>query len=112
MEIVPMEKIVIPKKLASLIQAFSADEQSARCLVSESLEPINDIELDYIIDIIRQLSPKNTIQLIHAAQFVICHRSGLRLLNHEFVKDKKLGLKLLRFSNEAMSKFCGGHKCQ
>lgn len=106
-----MKKIAIPEKLVPLVKAFSADDQSARQLIAESLRPMND-ELDGIIAIMRQLTPKNTIQLIHAAQFVICHSSGLRLLNHGFPEDQKLGLKLLRFSNQAMSKFCGGLKCQ
>lgn len=112
-----MKEITIPKKLAPLIQAFSADEQSARTLIIEAAKTIyttqesyginscsisND-ELEGVIALMRGIDPKDTIEMIYGAQIVTSHLLGIKLLANSFPADQALGLKLLRFCNEAMS---------
>lgn len=50
----------------------------------------------------RGIAPQNALEMIYAAQLISSHVMGLRLLSHEFQVDQTLGLKLLKFSNEAM----------
>jgi hypothetical protein len=115
-----MKEIAIPAKLAPLVKAFSADDQSARLLIAEASKaigqsaPSSDIDLFYcektvseeelegIIDMMKGIDPRDTIEMIYGAQIISSHLMGLRLLSHNFAADQTLGLKLLRFSNEAM----------
>lgn len=113
-----MKEIVIPKKLAPLIKAFSVDDQSARLLIIEADKAIStsapsqgyeltkkDIskeELEGIIALMKGIAPRDTLEMIYGAQIISSHLMGLRLLSHNFQVDQALGLKLLRFSNEAM----------
>lgn len=116
----PMKEITIPKKLAPLVKAFSAEDQSARLLINEAAKAISkaepsssfklsfeeetlpEEELEGVIALMRDLAPQDAIETIYAAQIVSSHIMGLRLLSHDFPADQALGLKLLRFSNEAM----------
>lgn len=113
----PLQEIVIPKKLAPLVKAFSADDQAARMLIIDAAKTISKPEsggfsiddkeitrdeLEGIIALMKGLSPKDTLETIYAAQIVTSHLMGLRLLRQDFAPDQALGLKLLRFSNEAM----------
>lgn len=112
-----MKDITIPKKLAPLIKAFSVDEQSARLLICEAAKAIcgtedsygfekseiSNEEVEGILALMRGIDPRDTIEMIYGAQIITSHIMGLRLLSHNSQKDQVLGLKLLRFSNEAMN---------
>lgn len=109
--------IVIPKKLAPLVKAFSADEKSARLLIIEAAKAISgteetmgfgnskisEEEIEGIITLMQGLAPKDTLEMIYSAQVITSHLAGLRLLSHNHCADQALGLKLLRFSNDAMA---------
>jgi hypothetical protein len=113
-----MKEIAIPEKLVPLVRAFSADERSARLLIIEAIkvisnakakeygtryvEPTNE-EIEGIIALMRGIAPQDTLEMIFGAQIISSHMMGLRLLSHDFAADQSLGLKLLRFSNEAMA---------
>ena len=113
-----MNEIAIPEKLAPLVKAFSADDQSARLLIIEAAKAISsaiptqdygsskrDIsvdELEGIIALMKGIAPQDTLEIIYGAQIISSHLMGLRLLSYELSADQTLGLKLLRFSNEAM----------
>lgn len=113
-----MREIVIPEKLAPLVKAFSADDQSARLLIMEAAKVINSAqeihcyrcdtkaisneELEGIISLMKNIAPRDTIEMIYGAQIVSSHLIGLLLLRHNFEEDQILGLKFLSFSNEAM----------
>jgi hypothetical protein len=115
-----MKEIAIPSKLAPLVKAFSVDDQSARLLIAEaaraigsaeesgpldfglSEKTISEEELSGIISMMKGIDPRDTIEMIYGAQIISSHLMGLRLLSHRFQADQTLGLKLLRFSNEAM----------
>jgi len=112
-----MKEITIPKKLAQLVRAFSADEQAVKNLIIEATKTIytchdsfglsscsiSDEEIEGIIALMNGINPKDTIEMIYGAQIITSHMLGLKLLSHSFTADQVLGLKLLRFSNEAMS---------
>lgn len=111
-----MKEITIPKKLAPLIQAFSADEQSAKILITEAAKTIyatqslgftghsvSSEELEGVIALMRGIDPKDTIEMIYGAQIITSHLLGIKLLSHGFPVDQTLGLKLLKFSNDAMN---------
>ena len=112
-----MKETTIPKKLALLVRAFSTDEQSARTLIIEASKAIytshdsfgfsscsiSNEELEGVIALMNGINPKDTIEMIYGAQIITSHMLGLKLLSHGFAADQVLGLKLLRFSNEAMN---------
>lgn len=113
-----MNEITIPEKLAPWVKAFSADNLSTKLLIIEAARAINraetkayslndhepsESELEGIISLMKGIEPRDTIEMIYGAQIISCHFMGLRLLRHNFTTDQALGLKLLRFSNEAMA---------
>jgi len=102
-----MKEVAIPMKLLPLIQAFSTDTKSAKFLIAEALNPIDYIAIEGVIALMKSLSPKSTVEMVYAAQFIVSHFIGLRLLSQNFQTDQKLGLKLLKFSNKAMAKLQG-----
>jgi hypothetical protein len=113
-----MNEIVVPDKLAPLVKAFSADDQSARLLINEAAKAISSAiptqryesnkreiseeELEGVIALMKGIAPRDTLEMIYGAQIISSHLMGLRLLSYEVSADQTLGLKLLRFSNEAM----------
>lgn len=112
-----MKEITIPEKLVPLIKAFSVDDQSAKLLIIEATKLISQSkeynrfgekepsmqELEGIISLMRGIAPRDILEMIYGAQIISSHLMGLRLLSHDFPADQNLGLKLLRFSNEAMA---------
>lgn len=113
-----MKEITIPKKLVPLFKAFSAQEQSAKLLIIEAVKSIyckeeglygfsdkepSKGEIEGIIALMQGIAPRDTLEMIYAAQLIASHIMGLRLLSNKFPGDQALGLKLLRFSNEAMT---------
>ncbi len=112
-------QIEAPRALLPLMQAFHVDsEEAAHSLVCEAAKAISgadeskfdflrgkDItqgELDGITSLMRGISPQDTLETLYAAQIVASHMLGMRKLASTFHDDQKLGLKLLRFSTEAM----------
>lgn len=112
-----MNQVTIPKNLMPLIKAFSADDTSAKLLIQEAAKAIRSAnpksygdtpeftkdELEGIIALMRGIAPTDSLEAIYAAQIVSSHLMGLRLLSNDFQADQVLGLKLLRFSGEAMT---------
>lgn len=111
-----MKEVIIPKTLAPLMRAFSADENSARLLIVEAAKAIytthesfgisscsisND-ELEGVVALMRGIAPKDTLEMIYGAQIITSHLLGIKLLAHSFPADQTLGLKLLRFCSDAM----------
>lgn len=117
-----MKEIAISEKLAPFVKAFSMDDQSAKLLIAEVSKAIakatsstdvfdcykekslSEEELDGIIVLMRELAPQDSMETIYASQIVSSHFLGLRMLSHDFAADRLLGLKLLKFSNEAIGK--------
>ena len=111
-----MKEVTIPRKLAPLVKAFSVDEQSARTLITEAAKAIytthesfgvstcsiSNEEIEGVITLMNGIDPKDTIEMIYGAQIITSHLLGIKLLSHNFATDQVLGLKLLRFCNEAM----------
>lgn len=114
-----MKEVKIPNKLAPLVKAFSADEKGARLLIIEALKAISkaetqgafdmgapecsEAEIEGIIALMQGIAPKDTLEMLYGAQIISAHLMGIRLLAHDFPGDQALGLKLLRFSNDALA---------
>lgn len=112
-----MKEITLPKKLAPLIQAFSADEKSARTLIVEAAKAIyttqesfgmsscsiSNEELEGVIALMKGINPTDTLEMIYGAQIITSHLLGIKMLSHSFPADQALGLKLLRFCADAMN---------
>lgn len=113
-------EITAPTALVPLMQAFSVDsDEAARALVTEAARTIygqsnndfdpferkreiSDEELDAITSLMKGINPSDTLETLYAAQIVASHMLGMHRLSAKYHEDQKLGLKLLRFSNEAM----------
>jgi hypothetical protein len=112
-------EITAPKALSPLMQAFHVDTQEAAdSLIMEaaraifghdesgfdpfSRKDISSEELEGITSLMRGINPRDTLETLYAAQIVASHMLGMRKLSASYPDDQKLGLKLLRFSNEAM----------
>ncbi len=112
-------EVTAPKAIAPLMQAFHVDsEEVASSLILEaaraifghdesgfdifSKKDISTAELDGVTSLMKGLKPLDTLETLYAAQIVACHMLGMRKLSSSYPDDQRLGLKLLRFSNEAM----------
>lgn len=116
-----MANIAIPKKLEPIVQAFFAESpQAAKKLVIQAAKaiygseearnpfdmitrfrPISDEQLEDICVLIQGIKPNDVLEAITASQIVVTHLLGMRKLASNFPEDQKLGLKMLKFSNEA-----------
>ena len=65
---------------------------------------ISKEEIEGVISLMKGIDPLDTIELIYGAQIVSSHIMGLRMLSQDHRDDQNLGLKLLRFSNEALER--------
>lgn len=98
-----MESINIPAELAQLLCVFDSDEETIRKIVTQAAgRKIPDEEFAGILGLLQHLRPQNDIQAIYAAQIVLCHVRGLRLLSQEFREDRALGMKTLKACHEAI----------
>lgn len=112
-----MTEITIPKRLRPIIQAFNAPNEAAtKALIisaakavggskgyTYSRNDVTDAEIEAVLALMQALSPKDTIEMIYGAQIVASHLLGLKMLSHDHGDDQILGLKLLKFSNEALN---------
>jgi hypothetical protein len=128
-----MKEITIPKKLDPIVRAFFADSpKAAKKLVIQAAKAIYGAEeerdlLDYsmksqhvisnediedICAFMQGINPSDVLEAIIAAQITVTHMLGMRKLATGHLADQHLGLKMLRFSTDAMQqlqkKRCGG----
>ena len=112
----PPSMIDAPKALVPIMQAFLVESPKlAKSMVLEAARaiygkksifgkevPISRSELDGIVSLIRSIKPKDSLESLFAAQIIVGHMLGMRKLSENCADDQRLGLNLLRFSNEAM----------
>lgn len=111
----PAHIIEAPQSLVPLMQAFHVDsDKVARSLISEAARAIygkgdygrdrvfSKSELDGIVSLMKCIRPRDSLETLFAAQIIVGHMLGMRKLAEGCPDDQKLGLNLLRFSNEAM----------
>lgn len=122
--LIPSTQIEAPKALVPIMEAFHVDsEKLAKSLVLDAAKAIygqeewgkdrsfSKSELDGIVSLIRSIKPRDSLETLFASQIVIGHLLGMRKLSDRSPDDQRLGLNLLRFSNEALQaltkKQCG-----
>lgn len=117
-------EITAPKALVPLMNAFHMDtEEATYALIMESAKTIfgysesgsssqniSKEELDGVLSLMKGLNPLDALETLYAAQIVASHMLGIRKLSSSYSDDQKLGLKLLRFSNEAMKQLDKKHR--
>lgn len=128
-----MANITIPKKLDPIVRAFLAESpKTAKKLVIQAAKAIYGAEeekdpLDFsmksqhvitnediedICAFMQGIKPSDVLEAIIAAQITVTHMLGMRKLATGHLADQHLGLKMLRFSTDAMQqlqkKRCGG----
>lgn len=126
-----MANITIPKKLDPIVRAFFAESpRVAKNLVIQAVNAIYESEEDRDIFDMRSrrvatnediedictfmhgIKPNDALEAIIAAQITVTHILGMRKLATGHHADQHLGLKMLRFSTDAMQqlqkKRCGG----
>lgn len=113
-----MVEINIPRRLRPIVQAFNAaNEEAAKALIISAAQAlcikesifgysngeVSDQEIESVLAMMQALAPKDMIEMIYSAQIISFHLSGLSMLGHSHRDDQILGLKLLKFSNEALN---------
>ena len=119
-----MNEIQIPKKLEPIVRAFYADSaktakgliiQAAKAIYGANDEEVLDYpfsrkhditpeELEGICALIQGIKPQDALEALFAAQIVASHMLGMRKLAKNNRDDQRIGLKMLQFSNEAISR--------
>ena len=118
-----MANITIPKKLDPIVQAFFVDSpKAAKKLVTQAAKAIYGAEeekdpsdfsmksqhvitnedIEDICAFMQGIKPNDVLEAIIAAQITVTHMLGMRKLATGHLADQHLGLKMLRFSTDAM----------
>lgn len=114
-----MNEITIPKKLQPLVKAFYAEsEDVAKALIVQAAKAIYNTdddnfsigrtreitrdELEGLCALMQSLKPQDTLEALFAAQIVVSHMLGMRKLAKDGEEEQRLGLKMIRFSNDAL----------
>lgn len=127
-----MNEITIPKKLQPIVKAFYAEsEEVAKALIIQACKAIYSVadqdegfsygrkkeiskeELQSVCALMQSLKPQDALEALFAAQIVVAHMLGIRKLAKDgCYEEQRIGLKMLRFSNDALvqlqKKRCGG----
>ena len=113
----PSLTIKAPQALVPLMQAFHVgSDKVAKSLIFEAaraiygketlyggaVREISKSELDGVIALMKCINPMDSLETLYAAQIIVGHMLGMRNLSESHIESRKLGLNLLRFSNEAM----------
>lgn len=128
-----MANITIPKKLDPIVRAFFAESpKAAKKLIIQAAKAIYGAEeernpcdfsmkrqhiitnedIEDICAFMQGIKPSDILEAIMASQIVVSHMLGMLKLATGHLADQHLGLKMLRFSMDAMQqlqkKRCGG----
>jgi hypothetical protein len=103
-----MNNIIIPNQLKHLYEAILSGDTTSDT-IKQALKAISGFicrkdEIESVKELIASIKPMNHNDVFHAAQFVAAHIMGTRMLSHQYGDDQKLGMKLLKFSNEMVLK--------
>jgi hypothetical protein len=117
----PPQPITIPSSLTTVIEAFSLEsEDAAKILLKQAASAIyyeqkdeyfdvkprnvTDEEVDGVYALMKAVKPRDMLETLCAAQVVVGHMLGMRKLAQNSKEDQRMGLKLLRLSNDAMER--------
>jgi len=128
-----MKDVTVPKKLDLIVKAFFAESpkaakklliQAAKAIYGSDEDEdfcnfsmkqkhiITNEELEDICTLMQGIKPNDMLEALCAAQIVVSHMIGMRKLAMGHSSEQYLGLKMLRFSLDAMQqlqkKRCGG----
>lgn len=127
-----MNEITIPKKLQPIVKAFYAESaEVAKSLIVQACKAIYSVEdeddgfsyrrkkdiskeeLQAVCALMQSLKPQDALEALFVAQIVVSHMLGMRKLAKDgSYEEQRIGLKMLRFSNDALGqlqkKRCGG----
>ena len=116
-----MNEITIPKKLEPIVRAFFSDSpETAKALIIQAAKAIYGCdegeafslgskhiitpeELEGICALMESFKPQDILEVLLASQIIVTHLLGLRKLAKGHIEDQRLGLNMLRFSNDAMN---------
>ncbi len=118
-----MNEIEIPRKLKPIVKAFFGEsDQAAKALIQQAAKAIygskderDDFdlytkdhhvtteELENICTFMQGIRPTDMLEAIIAAQITIAHMLAIRKLSKVSNEDCRIGMNMLRFSNEAIN---------
>jgi len=119
----PSKQITAPQALSPIMKAFHVEsEEAAHALILEASKAIygckesesnfnvlgskdreiTNEELEGITSLMEGLAPRDSLEALYAAQIVASHMLGMRKLSSDYGEDQNLGLRLLKFCNDAM----------
>lgn len=106
------KNIAAPNSISLFAQAFSCENNdSARLLVSRAMDMIyeknayptwNNKDLDSVVELIRGINPKDTVEAMLAAQFVALHLQSMATISKTYINAKGHGMMLMRLSHQAL----------
>src|SRR5579872_1005089 len=105
-----MNTKILPKQTRLLIDAINSENpESTKMLVNSALKIIysntNDIkdkDIEIVVDMLRSMQPKDTVECILASQFVACHLEGMKMLSDSYLNSKGHGMMMLRLSHSTL----------
>lgn len=115
-----MNEITIPKKLQPIVAAFYSESPDvAKALILQASRAVYELdnddvfclakkhemtsdELQSICALMEGIKPRDMLEAVFASQIIVSHMLGMRKLAKGGPEESRMGLKLLRFSNDAL----------
>lgn len=106
------KNIKASNSISLLAEAFNCESNDAvRLLVLRAMDMIyekgthhawNNNDLDSVISLIRGINPKDSIEVMLAAQFVALHLQSMATMAKTYINAKGQGMMLMRLSHQAL----------
>lgn len=110
-------EVVIPSQVALLVEAINCDdENAARLLIHRAMlltfnssnhwpkeNAWSDEDLDAVVNLIRGIKPRDTIEAILAAQIVALHLKGIETMSQDNYNIMGQAMMMVRLSHQALN---------
>ncbi len=100
----------LPIQTQLLIDAINSENpETTKMLVNSALKivypdirDIKDKDVETVVEMLRSMQPKDTVECILASQFVVCHLEGMKMLSDSYLNSKGHGMMMLRLSHSTL----------
>lgn len=102
--------MALPKQTQLLIEAINSENpETTKLLINSAMKIIypnisefenNDVQV--IVDMLRSMHPKDTVECILVSQFIVCHLEGMKILSENYFNSKGHGMMMIRLSHSVL----------
>ena len=100
----------LPAQTQLLVDAINSENpETTKMLINSAMKIIypdisefenNDVQV--VVDMIRSMQPKDTVECILISQFIVCHLEGMKILSESYFNSKGHGMMMIRLSHSTL----------